>query len=142
MALIQCIYCSASSNKDFSAADLDEILQISRTNNAALGVTGILLYEKGSFFQVIEGEADTIDQLFQKLLGDTRHENVTMIISEPIEERTFGDWSMGYPDISMADIESLPGLNDFFASGRSFLAVENETAKVLLDAFRKGDWHI
>lgn len=142
MALIQCIYCSAASDKNFSPDELGEILATSRVNNAALDVTGILLFEKGSFFQVLEGEADTVDELYQKLLGDSRHNNVTMIISEPIKERTFGDWSMGYPDMSMADIESLSGLNDFFAQGRSFLDIENETAKTLLDAFRKGDWHI
>ena len=142
MALIQCIYSSAATDKNFSSDDLAELLEISRLNNAVLGISGILLFENGSFFQILEGEAESVDVMFQKLHGDSRHHSVSLIASEPIARRSFSEWSMGYPTISMAEIESLPGLNDFFAHKRSFVDVQNESARMFLDAFRNGDWHI
>lgn len=142
MALIHCIYCSAATDRNFSSDDLARILETSRVNNAALGITGILLFENGSFFQILEGEADVIDELYQRIRIDPRHHKVSLVFSEPIEERTFGEWSMAYPDISIDDIQTLPHLNDFFANERSFLDVGNDVAREFLDAFRKGHWHV
>ena len=91
MTLIQCIYSSSASNPELGTRDLHEILEVSRLNNAALGITGMLILDEGSFFQVLEGEANTIDELFQKLHKDSRHSRINMLISEPIEERSFAE---------------------------------------------------
>lgn len=51
--LVECIYSSAAI-KEFSPAELEELLAVSRKNNSKLGITGILLYEKGFFFQILD----------------------------------------------------------------------------------------
>ena len=53
--LVHCIYASAST-VSFTKDEITELLAIAQRNNGALGVTGMLLYEDGSFFQVLEGE--------------------------------------------------------------------------------------
>ena len=141
MDLIQCIYCSKSVDNPLTPDALDAILEQSRTNNAAIDVTGMLLYESGAFFQVLEGERSVVEALYKRLAGDERHGNVIKLIQEPIEQRSFGDWSMGYPRVSREQLAEIDGLNDFFAQGKSFMELEEGRAKTLLDAFKSGRWH-
>lgn len=142
MELIHCIYCSATTEEELSAEGLEAILEQSRTNNQKCDVTGILLFESGAFFQVLEGDEAVVDALYRKIEMDPRHQRVTKLISEPIEERAFGEWSMGYPKVSTKDLQEIEGLNDFFARGNSFMDLEEGRAKVLLDAFKKGKWRV
>ena len=142
MELIHCIYCSAATDEELSKEELDEILEQSRINNAQAGITGMLLFESGAFFQVLEGDQTVVESVYKKIEKDERHDRVTKLISEPIEERSFGEWSMGYPRVTKKDLENVPGLNDFFAQGNSFMELEEGRAKTLLEAFQQGKWHV
>lgn len=123
-----------------SAADITNLLQLARKNNARLAVTGMLLLSGGTFFQVLEGDEATLNRLFETISADTRHARVTMIIKEPIAKRSFADWSMGYAQVDAGEISTLPGLNDFFANGHSLDAIAQGRAKKLLAAFAQGRW--
>ncbi|MEM7292297.1 MAG: BLUF domain-containing protein [Pseudomonadota bacterium] len=138
--LIHCIYCSAAADRALTPAELEAILEQSRRNNAKRNMTGILLFDDGAFFQVLEGDRKAVDSLFKKLKTDTRHTRINKLISEPIEERSFGDWSMGYPKLTRAELEQIPGLNDFFVAGKSFIELEKGRAKTFLKSFKKGKW--
>jgi hypothetical protein len=135
------IYASAAASH-FGASQLAELLQKSRTSNELLGLTGMLLHSDsdGSFFQVLEDEPAAIDLLLQKLLLDKRHSHLTMIIREPIAERSFADWSMGFSSVSREKLSKIPGLNDFFQKGSSFTDLDAGRAKKLLSAFVEGRW--
>jgi hypothetical protein len=112
-----------------------------RRNNAAAGITGMLLYHKGSFFQVLEGERNVVEALYEKILEDNRHKRTTRIIFEPIKERAFGEWTMGCPILSAGQLSQIPGLNDFFVRGDSYLELGEGRAKTLLEAFAlEGRW--
>ncbi len=137
--LIHLIYCSAAS-KPFSREDLAELLTKARRNNEQCGVTGMLLYTEGSFFQILEGEPETVDALFETIAEDERHTDLTRIIREPIVDRSFGDWTMGYADITSEELDSIVGANDFFTSGESFVRIGSGRAKKLLAAFKGGRW--
>jgi hypothetical protein len=140
MDLVHCIYCSASTKDAFSPADLAALLAECREKNAKAGLTGMLLYSDRSFFQVLEGDRPVVEALLEKLTLDKRHERVTKIILEPIEERAFAQWTMGYPRISRKELGEIPGLNDFFAQGRSYMELGEGRAKTLLSAFKDGAW--
>lgn len=137
--LVHCIYASAAT-EDMSQIEVVDLLGQAKTNNEKLDVTGILLYESGSFFQVLEGEKEAVSALFKKIATDPRHEKVIKIIQEPIEERTFGDWTMGHSGISQNDLKSVEGLNDFFSSKRCYTELDHGRAKKLLSAFKDGKW--
>jgi len=138
-SLIHCVYCSASS-RSLSATDLMELLVPARQNNARAGLTGMLLYAEGSFFQVLEGPAGAVDALYGRIELDTRHAKLTKIIHEPIRQRVFDDWTMGFSALSREDIEAIPGANDFFGQGRCFVDLDAGRARKLLEAFRDGRW--
>ena len=137
--LIHLIYCSAAV-RSFNRGELAELLSRARANNARLGITGMLLHIEGSFFQVLEGAPDAVDGLFDAIRRDARHRQLTVIIREPVAARTFGEWTMGYADITPAELDGIVGANDFFAGGESFTRLGEGRAKKLLAAFRDGRW--
>jgi hypothetical protein len=137
--LIHCIYTSAE-NHDFTPAEVQAVLKVSRENNERLGVTGMLLYEAGSFFQVLEGEKDVVEKLFEAISRDKRHDKVLKLIVEPIESRSFSEWTMGYAGVSREELSSVNGLNDFFSCGKCYSDLDQGRAKLLLAAFKDGRW--
>ena len=137
--LVHCIYTSAAV-VEFRRSELDALLAGCRRNNAELGVTGILLFQSGSFFQVLEGSRPVVEALFTKIERDPRHSKATKLILEPIVERSFPEWTMGFPRITTQELATIPGLNDFFSAGSSFMTLGSGRAKVLLDGFRNGKW--
>lgn len=140
MELVHCIYCSVLTAGEFSPGKLSALLDKCRSSNAKCDVTGMLLYQQHSFFQVLEGERNTIETLFEKIASDPRHKRVTKVILEPISERAFGNWSMGYPQITSTELAKIPGLNDFFHQATSYLELGEGRAKTLLAAFKEGKW--
>lgn len=137
--LIHLAYSSAAT-RPFSQDDLLDLLTKARRNNVQLGVTGMLLYAEGSFFQVLEGRPEAVDALFDTIKRDKRHTKVTLVIREPIARRWFGDWTMGYADLTPHEADAIVGANDFFGKGHSFAQLEEGRAKKLLKAFKQGRW--
>lgn len=137
--LIHCIYASAAA-RGLPISELTTLLHAARRRNAQLDITGMLLYAEGSFFQVLEGSAAVVDALFAQIQADVRHEQVTLVIREPITQRTFADWTMGFDTASREELDNLSGVNDFFGSARSFIEIDAGRAHKLLAGFRDGRW--
>lgn len=122
--------------------ELAALLREARENNAKLGLTGMLLHAEGSFFQVLEGQADVVDALYVKIDRDKRHDRVTLIIREPIPRRYFDAWTMGFYKVSDEELVGMSGVNDFFGKDRSLVGIDAGRAKKLLAAFRQGSWRM
>lgn len=137
--LVHCIYSSAET-KTFTHEEIIALLEVARANNSKLGVTGILLYDNGSFFQVLEGEPSVVKSLYDKIGTDDRHRAVSKIVYEPIEERDFSEWTMGYAGITREELNRIDGLNDFFCGQQSYIDLDEGRAKTLLNAFKEGKW--
>lgn len=136
---IQLVYASAAARR-MSRDEVLKLLAVARVKNEALGVTGMLLYLEDSFFQVLEGEAGAVRTLYARIEQDDRHAHVVKLLEEPIEERTFARWSMGYADVTRLELASIPGLNDFLDAGPSFSEIGPGRARSLLSAFKEGKW--
>jgi hypothetical protein len=137
--LMQCIYAS-SAGRHFETAELTALLQAARKNNDAAGLTGMLLYTEGSFFQVLEGVPDAVEALYARIELDKRHEQVTKIVTEAIPRRSFANWTMGFSQVSRKDLALISGTNDFFGGSSCFLGLDSGRAKKLLSVFREGRW--
>lgn len=91
---------------------LDSILRASRRNNAAIGVTGLLVVGGRRFLQVLEGPDLAVAQTFERIARDPRHFAVVKLSRKTIETRTFGEWAMGYrPARAIIDHDDMPGAN-------------------------------
>lgn len=133
------IYASSADSK-MSDADLRAILDRARTVNSELDITGILLHTEGSYFQVLEGDAEAIDSLYAKITHDKRHTNIVLIVREPIASRSFADWSMGFASVTSKDVAEIIGVNDFFQKKTCLYDLSAGRAKKLLAAFAGGRW--
>jgi hypothetical protein len=138
--LVHCIYASTAT-RDLSADELVVLLARARVCNAALGVTGMLLHDRGNFFQVLEGPGVAVARLYAHIATDPRHHRVVEIIHEPIAQRSFAAWTMGFARLDEVDRSAMPGLNDFFEAGRTLDQIDGGRAKKLLQAFSAGRWH-
>ena len=118
--------------------DLATLLRHASGRNRALGITGLLLHRDDSFFQVLEGEADNVRQVFESIQRDPRHHRIQVLFEGPVESREFADWRMGFLDLDGIEVDQLPGFSDFLfnqAEPRRFLE-ELTQAKRLMLLFR------
>jgi hypothetical protein len=124
--------------KELTEDELSQLLTDIRTRNKAQKVTGLLLYNDGSFIQLIEGERSVIHNLFEKIKKDKRHSNLVLLLEESIKKRAFPDWSMGYFRLSQEQMKEIPGYSDFLNSDDSIHFIESTTreAMKLLNSFK------
>ena len=98
----QIVYTSTAT-EDFSATDLNKILLGVRMRNRALGVSGMLVFHDGTFLQALEGEQRAVNEIFASIMSDRRHRDIDVLHRGPgLDQRVFGDWSMGFADFSGA----------------------------------------
>lgn len=114
--LIRIIYVSCA-REEFGDEELDRILQVSVKNNAAADITGMLLYARGSFMQVLEGPAEHVGRIFGEILKDERHHDIDTIVNEPLVAREFAGWAMAFHRITHDDATLHPGFAPLFENG-------------------------
>ena len=83
-----------SKRKLIAEDEFAAILETSRRNNAALGITGALFMSDEYFFQVLEGPRTALSSLLGLIMNDDRHEDVVLTLFDAVSRRTFGEWSM------------------------------------------------
>jgi hypothetical protein len=92
--LCHIVYCSRSAAGIDDAA-VQVIVQAARRNNPRHGITGLLVFGSGMFFQWIEGPPASIRRLMANIKADPRHEGVVALSeTEEERERLFPDWAM------------------------------------------------
>jgi len=80
--------------------EIRKILASCEKNNPGKNITGVLLHSDKRFIQYIEGDGETIRNLYDHIEDDPRHAGVNLRSFEQIPERKFGSWHMGYKDVS------------------------------------------
>ena len=95
------VYTSSARSRHMPIEEVRAILRASRVNNTSLGITGLLLYRDGSFAQFLEGPADAVDTLYDKIERDPRHHGVIRVLRQPTTKRDFRQWSMAFRDLDM-----------------------------------------
>lgn len=106
------VYASCAS-APFNQQQLVDLLQQSRDNNQAKDITGILLYNRGTFIQLLEGDEQVVKDLYAKIDKDPRHKLIFTLMEGHKDERQFPNWSMAFRDLDSPEIKNLPGFNNF-----------------------------
>ena len=94
-ALHQLFYVSQAT-ADCREGDIARILATARRRNRQLDVTGCLLHAGDCFAQALEGDADRIGELVDRIAADKRHGGLRILLSRNVARRSFTDWAMGY----------------------------------------------
>lgn len=93
--MYQLVYHSRFTGTGGALGTVREILTRSQNNNFHNNVTGFLIFDKISFVQVLEGERAAVEDTYARILGDTRHADITLVATREIDARDFPEWSMG-----------------------------------------------
>jgi len=88
---------------------VESILEQSRENNLAHGITGVLCIDPtGEFFlQAIEGSRAAVNRLYGNIARDPRHSEVVLLDFAEIEERRFAAWRMGAVDLNKVNLSTI-----------------------------------
>jgi hypothetical protein len=105
---------TSSASQPFRETALVQLLTECRRNNAAVDVTGMLLYRGGRFIQVLEGVADTVRELAERIRRDPRHHDMRVLLEERVSQRRFPDWTMGYRALRGGEDAAPEGYRDSF----------------------------
>ncbi len=106
------IYFSVAT-RPFTPEELVDLLEVSRKNNTAAKITGMLLYKDEKFMQLLEGEEGAVARVFEKISRDRRHRSVTVLLEGEAPERAFSVWSMGFENLDTAAAQALPGYSEY-----------------------------
>jgi hypothetical protein len=110
--LVRLFYVSTAVGPQTTAVT-GSLLEHSRKNNLADGVTGILCQGKGLYLQVLEGPRAAVNRIYQRIGQDSRHNRVELLTYEHIKQRQYGKWSMALIDLSASDPMVLMNHTDF-----------------------------
>ena len=97
-----------------SEQDLLDLLKQARVKNEQYHITGLLLYAKDNFVQVLEGDAAAVDELYKAILNDDRNTKNTLIQRKDIDARSFPQWSMGFKTEKDIPLDMRSEYSDFF----------------------------
>lgn len=88
------VYCSRAS-AGIDAAAVANIISAAQRDNPRQGITGLLVFGSGIFFQWLEGSREQVTGLMGRLRNDRRHNSIVQLSdSEEVRERLFPDWDM------------------------------------------------
>ncbi|WP_293867595.1 BLUF domain-containing protein [uncultured Alsobacter sp.] len=93
-ALYHFVYCSRAADS-VDDAEVDRIVEAAQHSNRTHGLTGVLVFGSGIFFQWVEGPAENIKGLIARLHDDRRHHDIVALSqSEEERERLYPNWTM------------------------------------------------
>ena len=88
------VYCSRAA-EGIDDIEVGRIVEFSQSRNVARGITGVLVFSSGVFFQWIEGPPAEVQKLMASLHGDARHNDVVSLdIGTEERERLYPGWEM------------------------------------------------
>lgn len=74
---------------DLQEKGVKEIMNETNDFNKRQNISGILLYNDRNFFQLLEGEKETIQELYEKIKRDPRHLDIIKFLETPVSKSPF-----------------------------------------------------
>lgn len=108
---------------------INDILLVAQEKNSRKAVTGALLYSGGYFIQVLEGEQSDVEEIFEAIMCDDRHTDITVLTNKYLASRSFSKWSMALAGVQE---QMSPRLDGLLVAPEEL--VETESGVALIDA--------
>jgi len=74
--------------------ELYRLARAAQIRNRSEGITGLVIYDKGNFFQWLEGPSESLGRIWSSVRRDPRHTSIEIMGSQRTPVRFFGDWDM------------------------------------------------
>jgi hypothetical protein len=135
--LICAIYVSVAP-PTLSEHDTVQFLTMARKVNRKNDVSGMMLYTDGRLLLLLEGEAASVDFACSTIFSDKRE--YQMLLREPIAEREFPEWTLGFETVDSVEAGRLLGKPLLFKSAARMAGIDAESAKTLLSIMGRRRW--
>lgn len=137
--LIQLIYRSLAQS-GFTPQAMGQLASTLTTRNLALKVSGILLYDGEYFLQVLEGNSDVVDALYESVCRDERHSGIVLLLRDPIPHSHFNDFKVDILDVR--DVHGLSASEAWAKRGSALGLTSNRDHRSvrIIEAFVRGRW--
>ena len=109
--IFQWVYISEST-ESYGDEVLNDILLKANKKNEGLHISGVLVYNGGSFIQLLEGEQHMILKLYDQITHDKRHTNIKHIYEGYSQSRLFDKWTMAYKNIKEYNMDLRDKIED------------------------------
>ncbi|MBE4852851.1 diguanylate phosphodiesterase [Enterobacter pasteurii] len=93
--------------EDVPVKALEDMVAAANCRNRQFDVTGILLFNGTHFFQLLEGPAENVREIYQLICQDPRHHNVVELLSDHGPLRRFGNAGMELFDLRQYDTDEV-----------------------------------
>ena len=98
--MLHSILYKSKADSTFNNQDIEQMLQEAKKFNKNNEITGMILFYKSYFIQLIEGKKEVVEALYSRIKKDERHHDVETILSQPTNLTLWSDWSMAFYDFS------------------------------------------
>lgn len=115
----------SSAVKPMNYDELTALLRQCRDSNGKRNLTGMLLYQDQTFMQMLEGEKQVVEDVFDSIKTDSRHTGIHIVHSGEIDQRNFADWSMGFFNMDKAG--EYPEYQDFITENLSLKSFKEDS---------------
>lgn len=105
---VQLIYISVPTTPPVIEA-VKDFIPIAQMKNAEHKITGIIISSDQFYLQLIEGNRDKVNQLYNNILKDPRHHDMVLLRYNEVRNREFDNWSMAHVPLSSLNDMSLNG---------------------------------
>ena len=77
-----------------TGTELHWLTSIAQARNRREGVTGVIIYDDGMFYQWLEGPPDNLWRVMESICKDPRHTDIEILDRHSAQHRHFGAWPM------------------------------------------------
>lgn len=113
--MYQLVYISSA--RRVSDAELDDILDQSRSRNRRDEISGFLLFNGQRFLQVLEGPEAIVERTYARIKRDPRHRAPVILSARSVDQRQFGNWDMAFDRLTTGTSRTLEETVDAFVAG-------------------------
>lgn len=109
--MLQLVYISSANPA--APCRTQDILTVSRHNNARDQISGLLYADRGRFLQALEGPEESVEVAYARIQQDQRHRAIVLLSRRNVDRREFGHWEMAHrapgadAEAFLADVQRL-----------------------------------
>lgn len=104
-------------SRDLDVSSIKSILKHAVESNIRSHISGFLLFRNNNFIQLLEGDEQVVTSTYQRIITDSRHDNIIVLLREQISQRNFYGYQSAFKSFdNIADFDKFIAYIDLMGS--------------------------
>lgn len=104
-------------SRDLDVSSIKSILKHAVESNIRSHISGFLLFSNNNFIQLLEGDEQVVTSTYQRIITDSRHDNIIVLLREQISQRNFYGYQSAFKSFdNIADFDKFIAYIDLMGS--------------------------